>query len=455
METGFETIGNATIIAYDRGPVIATDPWVRGSAYFGSWALSHEIPEAQMEAVKSCPFVWFSHGHPDHLNAESLELCRSKVVLLPDHSGQRMRRELGAAGFEVRALPDRTWVPLSERIRVLCIADEAQNGILLLDVNGRLLVNLNDGIDRGWGRFVRKTVRRYETSILLALTGYGDADMINFRDEDGRLIEPPAARRFPVGPMVARKTESFGCKLFVPSSSMHRYQRSDSVWADPYTTPVEDHAKGFASSRCAILPAFIHYDCGDDSWRPLDPRPSEPRIRDCREFGDDWSEALSADEFETVRNYFQAFHHLHGYLDFVNVRVGGEDHVIEFARRGFRRGITFEVPRASLMDAVQYEVFDDLLIGNFMKTTLHGRWPHTQLYPHFTPYVTKYGDNGGAHTRAELRRYFLDYLRRAPLDILHHWLEARCTNAVRAFTPHDSDTYLRLKKAYWQIKAYV
>ena len=34
---GFETIGNATIICHDGGPVLATDPWLIGSAYFGSW----------------------------------------------------------------------------------------------------------------------------------------------------------------------------------------------------------------------------------------------------------------------------------------------------------------------------------------------------------------------------------------------------------------------------------
>ena len=51
MELGFDTIGNATIIAYDRRPIIVTDPWVRGTAYFGSWGMSHEIPEEQMEAV--------------------------------------------------------------------------------------------------------------------------------------------------------------------------------------------------------------------------------------------------------------------------------------------------------------------------------------------------------------------------------------------------------------------
>ena len=48
---GFDTIGNATIIAYDRGPVLATDPWLGGAAYFGSWGLSHPIPEAQREAI--------------------------------------------------------------------------------------------------------------------------------------------------------------------------------------------------------------------------------------------------------------------------------------------------------------------------------------------------------------------------------------------------------------------
>ncbi len=64
------------------------------------------------------------------------------------------------------------------------------------------------------------------------------------------------------------------------------------------------------------------------------------------------------------------------------------------------RAITFAVPRTSLMRAVEWEIFDDLLIGNFMETTLHGRWPTSGLYPGFTPYVTKYADNGRAHTDA-------------------------------------------------------
>jgi hypothetical protein len=40
----FETIGNATLILYDGTPLLVTDPWIDGDAYFGSWGPTHEIP---------------------------------------------------------------------------------------------------------------------------------------------------------------------------------------------------------------------------------------------------------------------------------------------------------------------------------------------------------------------------------------------------------------------------
>jgi hypothetical protein len=49
-------------------PVLATDPWIKGAAYFGSWTTSHLIPEEQLAHVKACKYLWISHGHPDHLS---------------------------------------------------------------------------------------------------------------------------------------------------------------------------------------------------------------------------------------------------------------------------------------------------------------------------------------------------------------------------------------------------
>ena len=46
-----------------------------------------------------------------------------------------------------------------------------------------------------------------------------------------------------MGADVARMTETFGATHFVPFSSFHRYQRTDSVWANELTTPVSEYER--------------------------------------------------------------------------------------------------------------------------------------------------------------------------------------------------------------------
>src|SRR6266576_1585548 len=161
MDIGFETIGNATLICYDGRPVLVTDPWLGDSAYFGSWTFSHEIPGPQMRAIRNCEYAWVSHGHPDHLSVQALSGLGARKILIPDHVGSRIANELKELGFSVQVLKDKTWYQLSPHIRLLCIADCNQDGILLVDVNGRLIVDLNDSSDRGWGGFVNSVIRQY------------------------------------------------------------------------------------------------------------------------------------------------------------------------------------------------------------------------------------------------------------------------------------------------------
>lgn len=142
-------------------------------------------------------------------------------------------------------------------------------------------------------------------------------------------------------------------------------------------------------------------------------------------------------------------------MDFINIRVGGEDNYIEFRDKGFKKGITFEVPRHSLMRAIKYEIFDDLLIGNFMKTRLTGKWPKSMLYPEFTPYVGKYADNGRAKSTAEVKRYFREYQRRAPLDYLRHRLQLQTAQAFKTRIDADSETYRLAQKTWWFIRRHL
>jgi len=76
------------------------------------------------------------------------------------------------------------------------------------------------------------------------------------------------------------------------------------------------------------------------------------------------------------------------------------------------------------------------MIGNFTKTTLHGPWERQgtlALYPDFIPFVTKYGDNGGAHSRDELVVYFAEYQRRGLFGFAQHELGLATKRALKTY----------------------
>jgi len=451
MEVGFETVGNAILICHDREPILVTDPWLIGGAYFGSWNYSHQIPEEQMQSIKKAKYLWISHGHPDHLSSKSLQLLQGKPILLPNHVGGRIYNALKEQGYDVRILQDRVWYPLSDRIRVLSISDYIQDGILLVDINGRLVVDFNDATDKGWGHFVKKTIEKYDISFMLRLAGYGDADMINITYDDGTILRP-IIKKDAVGTYISRASKVYGVKYYVPFSSMHVYQRSDSVWANQYRTELPDYENGFHSDSTTLLPAFVRYDCLKDTYEKINPPPVVEKVHDPKEFGDDWDEPLEESDVQMINQYFKSFEHLRNHFDFINFRVAKKDHMVELAKNRFHRGITFEAPRHSLMTAVEYQIFDDMLIGNFMKTTLHGKFTHSGLHPDFTPYVGKFGDNGLARTEEELEKYFKEYRKRSPVEYILHRIEERSLETVRSLVPRGSDTFETLKRVYYWFK---
>ncbi len=424
MDCGFETIGNATLICHDKGPVLATDPWLVKAAYFGSWSLSHQIPEQQLENVKHCEFIWLSHGHPDHLSMPSLRLLKNKKILIPNHVEGRIATDMMNMGFNITILKDRVWTRLSKRIRVFNIADYNQDAVLLVEIANTLIINLNDAGPRGWLKIIQNIAKRYNSSFLLQLNGYGDADMMNHFTEDGERITPPAAKKYSVGASMASWASIVGATYALPFSSLHRYQRTDSVWANEYVPSLDAYSEGYNSSynknNSQFLPAFIRYDCINHRFKEINPTKNPTIALSPEIFGDNWSECLEVGDLDKIKAYFQPISHLAEVMDFINVRVGGEDNIVQLRSRNFNKGIIFEVPRKSLMQCVEHHIFDDLLIGNFMKTTMVGKWKDTLLYPDFSPYVAKYADNGLARSKKELDAYFGQYRKRAPILYFHH-----------------------------------
>jgi L-ascorbate metabolism protein UlaG (beta-lactamase superfamily) len=448
------TIGNATLIAYDNQvPILSTDPWFgdEDHAYFGSWTLSHEIPAKYKKDILDSKYVWFSHGHPDHLNPLSLKRLEGKNILLPDHVGSRIYRDLTNKNkFSIDILPDRSWVQLSKKIRVMCITTIIQDSILLLDIAGRLFINLNDAGTRGATSFIKQESKNFQDVYLLSLSGYGDADMINCYDKNGIFIIPPAKNNTRVGEQLSLVAKSINANHVIPFSSHHQYQRSDSIWAQEYVTPIHAYDVGLHQD-INFIPPFVDIDCNSGSYSEIQPSKIVPTIMRPEDFGDHWSDELEEEDRLAIKKYFSEKEIIHKRFGFIEFLVGGKNYVVNLNKGLTNRGIRFELPRASLMQAINYEIFDDLLIGNFMRTTFFGV---NSLYDHeFNFLVTKYADNGGAKTEQEVQIYLQEYKKRVGRQfIFDTFLDKSAQILNRFLTDRNSRSRRLLKSLYYKIK---
>ena len=432
---GFETIGNATLTVFDGNPVLSTDPWIEGKPYFGSWGHPYSIPTEQIENIQKSKFIWLSHGHPDHIDSASYVHFKGSTILVPDHYGDRIYDYFNA-NFDCIKIKSNKWFQISENVRIKSFADWNQDAALLVDILGKdLIVNVNDGGLRGWSKTIKKIKKNYKNSFLLQLINWGDADMINFYDESGSFILPHAAEKPPVGKAYSRVMKNLNCNYAIPFSSFHQYIREDSMHMNQFSTPLEKHYEGFDDLYGELLPAFICWDSNKEDYEKIKVEKLENIILSPEDFGDNYSDQLTLEDKEKITKYFRAFGAIPDYFGSIVFKVGGKDFGIKLSEKS--PSLRFEAPRGSLMKAVDYEIFDDVLIGNFMKTTLVGC---TSLYPNFIPPVTKYGDNGLAKSKKELDKYF-DYYRLNSADYWRDMLKFKTEGIVRSFISPQSKLY--------------
>ena len=413
----FETIGNATLIVYEKDkPILSTDVWFdEDDAYYGSWRTSHIIPAQQKENILKCPYIFISHFHPDHLNLKSLRKLKSSTILLGEHYKGRVEKDLRKLGFNVISLPPRKWITISNNIRIMLFCNHLQDTGLLIEITDNighksLLLNINDSAGIGFKKEVSMISKNYKYSFYLALHGYGDADMINLYDFQKRKIIPKAALKLPVGKDIQKSMKIFNANIAIPFSSHHQYQRSDSFWANKYTTPLDAYSCGFKQAQGQLLlNSFQSIQLFNGKYISEDINPEklmiEKPIHESK-FGDNWSDTLTASNLIECRDYFNNIDTLKRNFNEISLSVGGEEHKV-LRGNGAKAKLIFKVPKSSLMKSIRNETFDDLLIGNYMETYIKNM---ESLYaPDFTLSVSKYSDNGSSRTADELKNYFAYY----------------------------------------------
>ena len=417
MTTTFETMGNATVAVYKDGRgVIATDPWLVGTAYFGSWTLERPLNDRQMKAMLGMPYLWFSHGHPDHFHTESIDLIpKDKTLLLSESYHNDMKEYLEYVGHKVRVLKYREWFDLGDGIRICSMNNLNQDSILVIETPDGLIINKNDSPFMGEFRFLCSLVKKWprEKTWLTSLCAI-DADMKNFVDASGKRIPlDPAPLKKGMIYKTARYSDGLGVGHFCCSSSQHAYVRNDASWAKEYLVKWSDIQSMWIRPAVKIHQPFVTVDMATGV---VTPTPFNKETDDKRTYdptgGDDWNTKLTEEQWQEATAFFQKYESLEDIVDFIGLTIGGERRDIRTSKRSVpkdqMRGIHFRVPAQSFLECIKWGYFDDLLIGNFMKTELI----NAQLYPEFTPNLAKYGGNAHAYTKKAVKELKSYYMRR-------------------------------------------
>ena len=449
---GVQTIGNATLIAYDGNPVLSTDPWMGGDhyAYFGSWHLPYEIPEnLKLDIIKS-KYIWFSHGHPDHINQDSLHLFKNNNILVSEHFGSRIYTDLKLEGFKISILKDREWKHLSKNISIMSISTKTQDTILLLRCNNDIFINLNDaGLYSS--KFIKKTISKFRRKFLLSISSF-EADMLNFFDHNNKFITPAIADKFSAGEYLSMLADVIGAKYIIPFSTFHEYQRDDSIWVNKYIYPINKAHEGISKKHVFVKPfSFINTN-KDDDILTQNIRKKILEVKSSKDFGDDWTDELNSEDKIKVEEYFNNFLSFKEKIGFISFIVGGKELNIKF-NGNKDKGISFEVPRKSLLTACKYKVFDDLLIGNFMKTKLYNLNSLYDPAANFTQEICKIGDNGQAYTNEEIKKYKNYYSKKMGKEYLLDLFSNSSKDHFKYFFKNyqSSKYYKQLKKIYYYL----
>ena len=408
------TCGNATlIIEEDKKPIIATDPWLDcHKAYFGSWATTHKIPDFHMSLLEKCPFFWISHFHPDHLNLRSLLKLKAKekTILLSHQYSTRIVNELRQAGLSVIVLPPRKYINIANEIEIATFPImETVDSVLLIKCKNNLIVNLNDTLCDPSKKFVKHEISKCKHSLLLKLAGYGDADMINIYNHEKKFIEPIAATKPAPGEILTSQAKKIGCTHAMHFSSFHKYVRTDSLWANSYTTPEKDLERGW-DQKIGYYKQFSSITLTNNGFKKIDsiyPAYNNISIQPPEKFNDYWDQDPSVKDIKLIKKYLTQIR-----------KVGNESFKIKVGKKiislnkSFDNKLTDEkfilhAPRNSLIRAIRLNIFDDLLIGNFAKLIVYSK--QKSNYRKTLKFASKYIDNLEIKDAEELKKFLWIY----------------------------------------------
>ena len=209
-------------------------------------------------------------------------------------------------GFQVLELPTRQWIKISNSIQIatFCTPDNIDSA-LLVKSNNCLVANLNDTDLHPARKFVLKEIASAKNSLLLKLAGYGDADMINIYRDGVKFVEPIASQKPAPGMLLTVQAKKYGFSHAMHFSSFHKYCRTDSEWANAYTTPENDLTRGW-DNRIGYFKHFSSLKLTEGGiYLQEEHQPEENNLKSLEPscFSDDWQQEATERDLAYLQGY--------------------------------------------------------------------------------------------------------------------------------------------------------
>jgi UDP-MurNAc hydroxylase len=144
-------VGHAGLFIETHAGSVLCDPWVN-PAFFGSWFPFPDNSDLDWEALGRADYLYVSHLHRDHFDAELLtrHVGKDALVLLPDYPTDELESELSHLGFR-NFLRTESGVPVERdglRLMITSLTGPSDGPIgdsaLSLDDGRTILLNQND-----------------------------------------------------------------------------------------------------------------------------------------------------------------------------------------------------------------------------------------------------------------------------------------------------------------------
>jgi hypothetical protein len=385
------TLGHACLALYREGerPLLLTDPWLVGSAYWRSWWLQHYPSAEEIDWLATSAHVYVTHEHPDHFHMPTIRrLGSGPVYLFPALAEPGYLGYLAERGYRAEAVAPLRWRPLGEGVSILSIPVWNDDSLLLVDTPDALILNLNDAKPLPPVlRAIRRAADRIAKPRVL-LCSYSPASLVNsFVDADGIVSLRPARHYVDY---ICRLCDRLAIDYYLPFASQAVFRRADSSWANDYRTTYADLGR-YWRSPARLLPPYTTLDLGDfshSSIAPLDYRPMAPArlaARTGQRSADEAAASVSADELALLQRKLNAFRWLLRLLfrRGFGFRLGEQCVEYDPAHGRLRAGgatgggvasvrgdFVIEVPKLTMKEALRSNHLSDLGITMFVRVRL-------------------------------------------------------------------------------------